>query len=47
MKFSVVYKLPKEKKEKKAVFFNLEDSFLWEEHVKKNQKAFDIKIIPS
>jgi len=47
MRFSVVYKLPKVKKEQKAVFLSLEDSFLWEEHIKTKQKAFDIKIIPS
>ena len=47
MKYTVVYKLPKNKKEQKATFLNIEDSFKWEEHVKSNQGAFDVKIIPS
>jgi hypothetical protein len=47
MRFKVIYKLPKHKKEQKAVFLNIEDSFKWEEHIKANQNAFDIKIIPA
>jgi hypothetical protein len=47
MRFAVVYKLPKHKKEQKAVFLNIEDSFKWEEHVKATQGAFDVKIVPS
>lgn len=47
MKYSVLYKIPKKSKEQKAVFLNLEDSFLWEKHVKENLKAWDVKIIPS
>jgi hypothetical protein len=41
MRFKVIYKLPKHKKEQKAVFLNIEDSFKWEEHIKANQNAFD------
>ena len=47
MRFTVIYKLPKHKKEQKATFLKIEDSFQWEEHVKQNLKAFDTKIIPS
>jgi hypothetical protein len=47
MRFAVIYKLPKVKKEKKAVFLKIEDSFKWEEHVKSTQGAFDVKIVPS
>jgi hypothetical protein len=47
MRFTVTYKLPKHKKEQKATFLKIEDSFQWEEHVKQNLNAFDVKIIPS
>jgi len=47
MRFTVVYKIPKHKKEQKATFLNIEDSFKWENHVKQNLKAYDLKIIPS
>jgi hypothetical protein len=47
MRFTVTYKIPKHKKKQKATFFEIEDSIKWEEHVKQNLKAFDVKIIPS
>lgn len=47
MRFTVVYKIPKHKKEQRATFLNIEDSFKWENHVKENLKAYDLKIIPS
>jgi hypothetical protein len=47
MRFTVVYKLPKDKKEQKATFLNIEDSFMWESYVKENQGATNVKIIPS
>ena len=47
MKFTVVYKIPKHKKEQRATFLNIEDSFKWENHVKENLKAYDLKNIPS
>jgi hypothetical protein len=47
MRFTVVYKIPKHKKEQKATFLNIEDSFKWENHVKQNLQAYDLKIIPS
>jgi hypothetical protein len=47
MRFTVVYKIPKHKKEQKATFLDIEDSFKWENHVKETLKAYDLKIIPS
>jgi hypothetical protein len=47
VRFTVFYKLPKKEKEQKATFLKIEDSFRWEEHVKNNLKAFDVKIVPS
>jgi hypothetical protein len=47
MRFTVTYKIPKHKKEQKATFLKIEDSFKWEEHIKAKQGAFDVKIIPS
>lgn len=47
MRYTVVYKLPNNKKEQKATFLKIEDSFNWENYVKEHKQAFDIKIIPS
>lgn len=47
MRFTVVYKTPEHKKEQRATFLNIEDSFKWETYVKENLSAYDLKIIPS
>jgi hypothetical protein len=47
MRFTVIYNTPKHKKKQKATFFRIEDCFLWENHIKENLNATDVKIVPS
>ncbi len=49
MKYQVIYKEPKTKKgfyyEQKAVFLDVSDAMMWQEHVQK-KGAIDIEVIP-
>jgi hypothetical protein len=48
MKYQVTYKNPKNKKgfysDQKAVFLDVSDAILWQEHVK-NQGAIDVEMV--